>query len=511
MQGRKEYSEKLFINFQLSSRIPKTNFYRRLNEQLDLTFLYKETKDLYGNTGNPSIDPIVFFKLALVGYLENVVSDRKLMEHCAMRMDILYFLGYDIDEDLPWHSTLSRTRQLYPEKLFEGLFDRIFSLCVATGMVAGHTQAVDSALIKANASMDSLILKQPAESLHQHILQVSKENPDPYRTVKRDKSTAEERTVTAPEHQIERVKRQQKGIACLGAKQEGARLLSNKTHYSPTDPDARIAVKPGKARRLNYHCNLAVDTAHGVISHVQADFADKKDSQALPEVTVKLHRRLENNELRIQNFLADTGYSNGANYEFLEQRKITGWIPVFGKYKHEIEGFPYNKESDSFICQAGKSIPFKNYDKTQDGGLLKIYRAAYKDCKTCPFKSQCTPKMHSKQITRTAYDEQYQRAYQRQHSRQGRQMKRLRHSTVEPVFGNLIEHFGLRKIGVHRKAGAHKVMLMAAIAFNLKKYMKWSSRKISNSRKMAKKALIEALSEQKGPFFQFLVLSWPIG
>ena len=70
------------------------------------------------------------------------------------------------------------------------------------------------------------------------------------------------------------------------------------------------------------------------------------------------------------------------------------------------------------------------------------------------------------------YDEPYLRAYARQHSERGRQMKKLRQSKVEPVFGSLTQFYGLRKIGVLGKAGAHKVMLMAAIAFNLKKYLK---------------------------------------
>ncbi len=101
MQGRKNYSEKLFISFQLSDRVPRENFYRKLSETLDFQFLYKDTRELYGKTGNPSIDPVVFFKLMLTGYLENITSDRRLIEHCSMRIDILYFIGYDIDEPLP--------------------------------------------------------------------------------------------------------------------------------------------------------------------------------------------------------------------------------------------------------------------------------------------------------------------------------------------------------------------------------------------------------------------------
>ncbi len=169
MQGKKDYQEKLFAQFQLSERVPKHNFYRRLKEVLDLDFLYRLTKSYYGESGQKSIDPVVFFKLCLVGYLENIISDRHLIQHSSMRMDILYFLGYDIDEELPWHSTISRTRGLYPESVFEEVFTKILSMCVENGMVSGHTQAIDSAPIKANASMDSLELKVPKEELEAHL------------------------------------------------------------------------------------------------------------------------------------------------------------------------------------------------------------------------------------------------------------------------------------------------------------------------------------------------------
>jgi transposase len=103
MQGKKDYQEQLFTSFQLSNHVPKDNFYRRLSEHLDLNFVRTLTKDHYGDSGQKSIDPVVFYKLCLVGYLENIVSDRKLIDHCSMRMDILFFLGYYINEPLPWH------------------------------------------------------------------------------------------------------------------------------------------------------------------------------------------------------------------------------------------------------------------------------------------------------------------------------------------------------------------------------------------------------------------------
>lgn len=124
MQGKKTHQEKLFIQFQLSDYVPADNFYRRLKKLLDLNFLYQSTSKHYGKEGQKSIDPVVFMKLMLVGYLENINSDRRIISNAGMRMDILYFLGYDLGEELPWHSTLSRTRKLYGEESFLDLFNR---------------------------------------------------------------------------------------------------------------------------------------------------------------------------------------------------------------------------------------------------------------------------------------------------------------------------------------------------------------------------------------------------
>ena len=86
-----------------------------------------------GSSGQKSIGLVVFFKLCLVGYLENIISDRKLVAHCSMRLDILFFLGYTIEEQLPWHATLSRTQQLFPATVFESVFTKVLSMCVDKG------------------------------------------------------------------------------------------------------------------------------------------------------------------------------------------------------------------------------------------------------------------------------------------------------------------------------------------------------------------------------------------
>jgi len=465
MQGKKLFLDKEVTRFRLSERVPRHNFYRRLAELVDWSFLYDETRALYSRTGQPSLDPVVFFKLVLVGRLENLVSDRRLVAHCALRLDILLFLGYEVDEDLPWHSTISRTRQLFPDTVFERLFDHVFAQCVARGLVAGDTQAVDSAPVKANASLEAVREKQAAGPTGPHLSG-------------RAQVPAAGSVLTAPAHQLRQLatgqrRRQGAQTGALGARHEQARLLSNKTHYSPTDPDARISVKPGKARALNYLCSLAVDTAKGVISHVQADLADGHDSLHLPRLLTGLQRRLRANELPLHDLLADAGYANGSNYALLEAAQITAWIPVFGQYKAEIEGFTYNAPTDDYTCAAGKRLSFRKYDTRADGAWLKLYWATCSDCQQCPLKSTCVPGAKRKQLTRTIYDAAYRRAWQRQQTTRGQRMRRVRQGTVEPVFGNLLPHYGLRRLNVRGLAGAHKTMLLTAVAYNLKKLLKY--------------------------------------
>src|SRR3954469_5317362 len=177
MQGKKQYTEQLFKTFQLSERVPEDNFYRRLKDLLDLKWLYATTKKYYGTEGQQSIDPVVFFKLILIGYLENLGSDRRIINTVSMRLDMLFFIGYDIDEALPWHSTLSRTRQLYGDEVFKQLFKQVLKQCIDKGMVAGKRQAIDSVFVKANASMNSLAEKEILNDGDEYASALSEDEP----------------------------------------------------------------------------------------------------------------------------------------------------------------------------------------------------------------------------------------------------------------------------------------------------------------------------------------------
>ena len=479
MQGKKIYQEKLFLSFRLSERVPESNFYRRLKKILDLRFLYGLTKDYYGEEGQKSVDPVVFFKLCLVGYLENIISDRKLIEFSSMRLDVLYFLNYDIDEELPWHSTISRTRQLFPEFVFEQVFNKILGQCVEKGMVSGKIQTIDSAPVKANASMDSLELKVPAEKLDDYLRQVRvMSRPD--RQAKQNKAPKEQQKITASERELKEIKSRNKKWKTdqdqrPGAGNKGSKYTSNKTHYSPTDPDARISVKPGKARKLNYLSQLGVDTLNHVITHIHADFADKKDNQCLQYITEKLRWRLKTMGLNWHYLVADTGYSSGENYAYLEGRGIESYIPPHGTYKGGPEGFKYIRDGDYWQCPQGKHVKFHKVQIEKKNNIKKRrYFTRRADCRDCSVRAKCIGKSHEKRIDITYYRDEYERAIKRIKSNKGKYMKSKRQSTVEPVFGSLINYYGMRKVNTKGIGQANKIMLAAATAYNLKKLLKFS-------------------------------------
>jgi len=503
MQGKKKFTEKLFTHFQLSDRVPVENFYRRLKEVLNLHWLYKATEKYYGTEGQVSIDPVVFFKLMLIGYLENLGSDRRIINTVSLRLDMLFFVGYNIDEPLPWHSTLSRTRQLYGEELFKELFKEVLKQCIDKGMVSGRRQVMDSVAVKANASMDSLIAKEILDdtSTYADELKEGEEKDEDGDNSNKTVSAARNKAVQLHHKWKAKAYKDMPRGKSLDKGDESSRpkFVSNHTHYSSTDADARVSVKPGKPRQLNYAAQISVDTAHHVITQVQTDFADKRDSQCLPSLLNNTLDNLRQQGLQVEEVYADAGYSSGEALRSLEENNITGYIPNFGQYKPEREGFTYDKENDRYTCSQGAHLPFKKITTTSLGYKMKVYRSSSKDCGPCPLRSVCIGKSDFKKIDDSIDKPFYDRMHARLQSVKREKIRQLRSSTVEPVLGTLVNFLAMRRVNTRGIKQANKCILMSAIAYNLKKLLKWEQRKINTTAIALKKAA-------KRSFFYFLNL-----
>jgi IS5 family transposase len=424
----------------------------------------------------------------LIGYLENLGSDRRIITTVSMRLDMLYFLGYDIDEELPWHSTLSRTRQLYGEELFRQLFRDVLRQCIDKGMVAGKRQVMDSAPVKANASMDSLKEKEILDDASTYLGELKDEEDKGDKEEDRDDDN---KTVSAQRNKAVQLhhKWKERAYSKMPKGNKGrAKFVSNHTHYSTTDPDARVSVKPGKPRQLNYLSQISVDAAHHVITCIQTDHADRKDSQCLPSLLKNTIENLSEHGVEIEEVYADAGYSSGEALKALEENNITGYIPNFGQYKSSREGFTYDEQNDRYTCQRGAHLPFKKLTTTSLGYKMKVYRSSAKDCGPCPLRSVCIGKSDFKKIDDSIDKPYYDRMHARLEGVNRNKIKRIRSSTVEPVLGTLINYLSMRRVNTRGIKQANKCILMAAAAYNLKKLMKFGERKVKTAVMTLKKA-----------------------
>jgi len=145
------------IAVSLEDLIPRDNFYRHLEDKLDLSFVQDWTRELYAGRGRPSIAPVIFFKLQLVMFFEGIRSERKLIEAAILHLAHRWYLGYALDESLPDHSSLTRIRQRLGIDTFQRFFEKIADLCQEAGLVWGRELYFDATKVEANADLDSLV------------------------------------------------------------------------------------------------------------------------------------------------------------------------------------------------------------------------------------------------------------------------------------------------------------------------------------------------------------------
>src|SRR5215469_10625138 len=172
MMGLKERAFAPLVAVSLEELVPQDHFYRHLHKVLDLSFVYDLVRESYAVAGRPSIDPVVFFKLQLVMFFEDIRSERLLMRQVADRLSVRWYVGYDLDELLPDHSTLSKIRLRYGLDVFRRFFEAILEQCQQAKLVWGRELYFDSTQVNANADLDSLAPRfavEAREALQEHL------------------------------------------------------------------------------------------------------------------------------------------------------------------------------------------------------------------------------------------------------------------------------------------------------------------------------------------------------
>ena len=126
----------------LEDLVPKDHLLRKVNQYIDFSFIKELTYHLYcHDNGRPDIDPVVLFKMLFVGYIYGIRSERRLVEEFNVNLAYRWFIGYDLDDPIPNHSTFSQNRRRRFSKnpeLEQEIFDNIVEQAINYGLIAGH-------------------------------------------------------------------------------------------------------------------------------------------------------------------------------------------------------------------------------------------------------------------------------------------------------------------------------------------------------------------------------------
>ena len=160
MQGINHYQPQLFVYVNLEKLIPKNHILRKLDKIFNLSFVRKLTTKYYcDSNGRPSIDPELFFRMILIGYIFGINYDRRLFEDITCNVAYRWYCKLNLDDDVPDHSSLSKIRDRYCSEVFKNFFDKVVEECRINALVKGQSIMTDGSLIDANASIDSMIAK----------------------------------------------------------------------------------------------------------------------------------------------------------------------------------------------------------------------------------------------------------------------------------------------------------------------------------------------------------------
>jgi transposase len=394
------FQSKLFYHqINLEQRVPKDHLLRKIQEKIDFDFIYAEVKDTYGDNGNVSIPPPVILKMMLLLILYNVRSERELMETIPMRLDWLWFLGYDLDSEVADHSVLSKARARWGVEAFRNFFERIVWQCVEAGLVDGRKIFVDASLVDADASNNSVI---DTQSLRIHL----REN---YQKLEVRLEKGNESSDSSRRY-----------------------VKQNSRYMSTTDPDAAI-VNRGKPK-LSYQVHRVVDGRSEVITATETTAGDVNEAHLMMPLLEEHH---SNTGRMAEVVVADSKYGTIDNFLVCSDLGVKAHVRDLGECSvkrteklkiYSEERFEYDPQSDTYRCPAGHLLKPKSLHQNRQS---RDYAAPKKICAVCSLREQCTKNKSGRTIKRHLRQEELDRMREASRSAQAKQDIKTRKHLME--------------------------------------------------------------------------------
>lgn len=435
----------MFYYVRMEEMIPENHLLRLVDKHIDLSFIRSKVKHLYSHTGRPSVDPEILLRMLLIGYLYGITSERRLCEEVKMHIGYRWFVGLNLEDKVPDHSTFSKNRheRFSENDVFQKIFDEIVQQCMHKGLLTGKHLTVDSTYIRANASFKSLepivVEMKPTE----YIEKLEEENP------------VQDRPWEPGEDYPHRGKK-----------------ITNATYRSKTDPDARLARKSFRATTDLYHAaTYVMDNRSRIIIGADAGSPDlRTDSEKALEQIRRIKWR---HRIIPESIGADKGYATGGFINNIINENIQPHIPIFEYQRHNHKGiytrgaFTYDEENDIYLCPEGKKM---RYWGIQRHSRQHVYRARKKDCRVCTKKHACT-KDSARSVGFHIYEDAINKAKELNKTNAYRISQRMR-KRIEELFGEAKEFMGLRQAKFRRTKFVKEQVLMTATAQNIKRMVK---------------------------------------
>jgi transposase len=471
-------------NLSLEELVSKDNFYRRLEGRIDLSFVRELVVDCYAAVGRTSIDPVVFFRLQLVMFFEDIRSERQLMEIASDRLSIRWYLGYDLHEPLPDHSSLTRIRERYGLEIFRGFFEKIVEMCFEAGLVRGEELFFDSTKVNANADIDSLASRFLVETHlsglfeRSSILEEGSEVEPPASTDLDTLPTSEDEPLsaanTAKSNWISRAGKQDRSFS------SGPRKRTSDLRVSRTDPDATpMLIGEGEAK-LGYQTHYVVDGGKARI--ILASLVTPSEVSENRPMLDLLWRSCFRWQIWPHHVSADGKYGTAENVAAVEQANVRAFVRlhlsggrpnIFGR-----EDFTYDPKEDVYVCPAGELLqPLgkkKNEEEEEEEECeekVTTYRAKASSCKTCQLRSRCTSDKLGRNLRRGPFEGYLDRvrSYAGTHSYE--KALRKRKVWIEPLFGEAKDWHGMRRFRLRRLKKVNIEALLIASGQNVKRLL----------------------------------------
>src|SRR5215212_736501 len=476
MMGTKVRTFAPLCNRSIEDLVPADNFYRHLETELDLGFVRDLVRMTYKDCGRPSVDPRVFFKRQLVMFFEGIRSERELVRAAADRLSIRWYLGYDLDEELPDHSSLTRIRKRYGLAVFRRFFEAIVEQCREAGLIWRKELYCDATQVDANASLKSIAPRFAVEAhLGELFTDEAAGEPAPAEAESQPIELPVPTSVAEREQLARANEERHDWLAREGApdrtiKRAGYQRRSD-FEASATDPDAALMALKKGGLRLGYHDHYAVDGGKArIILEVLVTPADVMENLPFLDLLWRVCFRWQ---LRPDQVTGDTTYGTVENIVAVEDQKIHAYVPLpdFDQRTpfYGASRFTYDPERDEYRCPGDQVLRRR---KAKYSTEVVVYGADAAACNACPLKAACTDSSQGRQVQRSLYVEYLDRVRAYHETAAYEKAMAKRKVWVEPLFGEAKDWHGFRRFRLRGLWKVNVEALLIATGQNLKRLLR---------------------------------------